>query len=194
MAKVHFAFAPDLFNNIDSILQTVMYCFPAIIREGSNNDIFPCGPVYVNNAAYTIAAVCSTSLGKYAKLEIQIPQPLAYYPMIFTWAYQTDGSRNVSTRTAVEQRQPGSGNELSLSPNPFNPQTIISYPLRKRGRVIIEVYDAQGVMVRRVRDAEEEAGRHVLTWNAGGLPSGVYLCRLGTTDGFTATRRVLLLK
>lgn len=68
-------------------------------------------------------------------------------------------------------------------PNPFNPETEISFNLPAAGSVELLVYDARGVLVRRLVAGNLPAGPAGVTWNGrdtGGQPaaSGVYLYRL----------------
>ena len=78
-------------------------------------------------------------------------------------------------------------------PNPFNPSTTISYALPVSGHVNLTVYDMQGRAVRVLVNAQRAAGRHEVTFNAGGLASGLYLYRLNT-GGQTLTKQMLLVK
>jgi hypothetical protein len=92
---------------------------------------------------------------------------------------------------------------LSVSPNPFNSQTVASYELRGASRVNLALYDINGRLVQTLTEGWEEAGEHwaVIDANRGtdrnvyptDLPSGVYLLRL--TDGRRAAqRKVCLIK
>ena len=79
-------------------------------------------------------------------------------------------------------------------PNPFNPRTTIAYDLPRDARVRLRVYSITGQLVASLVDGPQLAGRHRVVWDSGGLlGSGVYLCRL-QADGFTATRRMLVLQ
>jgi hypothetical protein len=91
-------------------------------------------------------------------------------------------------------------NALSLAyPNPFNPLTRIDYSVREGGPVAIEIYSIAGRVVRRLLDAELEAGASgSVMWdgtNDAGerCASGVYFYRI-VAPGFTASRRMVLLK
>jgi len=55
------------------------------------------------------------------------------------------------------------------------------------------VMDGTGREVGVVADGYYGAGMHRLAWDAGGLPSGVYLVRL-EASGRTATAKALLVK
>jgi sugar lactone lactonase YvrE len=99
--------------------------------------------------------------------------------------------------------QPGAGLAGALAftqnvPNPFNPETEITYTLPEGGSVRLEVYNLLGQQVITLVHGELEGGTHTVIWSgrdAHGreVSSGVYFCRLAA-DGMVATRRMLLLK
>ncbi len=78
-------------------------------------------------------------------------------------------------------------------PNPFNPSTEIRFDLPQAAPVTLLVYDVTGRQVARLFDAERAAGTHALTFEATGLPSGVYIYRI-QAGSFTRTRPMGLLK
>ncbi len=78
-------------------------------------------------------------------------------------------------------------------PNPFTGATEISYTLTRTAPVRLVVYDVNGREVARLVDARQGAGSYRVTWNAEGLASGVYLCRL-TAGTFTTTQQMVLRK
>jgi len=82
---------------------------------------------------------------------------------------------------------------LAAWPNPFNPRCTLRATLPRAGRAVLEVFDATGRRVARPLDADLPAGPAALTWDAGGLPGGVYLARLRAPGG-TASARLVLLK
>ena len=79
-------------------------------------------------------------------------------------------------------------------PNPFNPSTVISYQLSAASRVKLGVYNALGQQVRTLVSEKQSAGSHSLVFNSNGLPSGVYLYKLTTENGFTETRKMILMR
>lgn len=79
-------------------------------------------------------------------------------------------------------------------PNPFNPTTQIGFSLPTRTHVRLDVYTLLGQRVASLVDAPLQAGRHQVTFDAGTLTSGVYVYRLQTADGQSASRRLVLLK
>ncbi len=83
-------------------------------------------------------------------------------------------------------------------PNPFNPQTRITFALPEASDVRLAVYDVLGREVVRLVSGSYPAGTHAVTWDgrdAAGtpVPSGVYLYRI-EAGRFTQTRRMTLLK
>jgi hypothetical protein len=82
---------------------------------------------------------------------------------------------------------------LRISPNPFNPSTAASFELRAASYVTLRVYDTAGREVATLVNGWREAGSHEVTFDASGLPSGVYLGHL-TAGGQTAITKMVLMK
>ena len=78
-------------------------------------------------------------------------------------------------------------------PNPFNPVTNISFQLPKEDFVSIDIYNLRGERITQLINEIKPAGRHILTWNAGQLNSGVYLFRIKTSE-FSDVKKAILLK
>jgi hypothetical protein len=82
---------------------------------------------------------------------------------------------------------------LPSYPNPFNAETVIRYQLPVLSFVNLAVYDISGRMIVEIADGWRDAGVHEVTFDASGLPSGVYVARL-TAGHFQQTRKLLLVK
>jgi len=103
--------------------------------------------------------------------------------------------------TGVEGMHTGLPTDYGLSqnsPNPFNPTTTIPYRLPNRNRVVLQVMDLQGRLVRTLVDDYIPAGHHSAVWDGrddGGriVPSGLYIYRIQFHDRSYA-RKFLLLK
>jgi hypothetical protein len=93
----------------------------------------------------------------------------------------------------AEATLPGSFALHQNYPNPFNPSTHISFDLVTASDVRLAVYDVLGREVRVLADGRHTAGRHTVSFEAGNLPSGVYLYRL-EAGGKAQTRSLLLSK
>jgi hypothetical protein len=79
-------------------------------------------------------------------------------------------------------------------PNPFNPKTVISWQLAVGSGIELNVYNLVAQKVASLVSDWQPAGHHQIEWNATGLSSGVYLCRLTTDHGFSQTRKLVLMK
>lgn len=78
-------------------------------------------------------------------------------------------------------------------PNPFNPSTTLGFTLPQPAVVDVIIYNSLGGEVARLASgAHFEPGRHQMRWNAGDLPSGVYLIRVETTRASRTTKAILL--
>lgn len=79
-------------------------------------------------------------------------------------------------------------------PNPFNPQTTFSLEVDERQEVKVEVFNLLGRSVKVLFEGTMEANdARTFTFDAGDLPSGIYLYRV-QGENFTATRQMTLLK
>lgn len=67
-------------------------------------------------------------------------------------------------------------------PNPFNPETKITYTLPNATSVKITVYDRLGREVAVLVDESQSEGDHTASFNAASLPSGVYFYRIKTSE------------
>jgi hypothetical protein len=100
---------------------------------------------------------------------------------------------DLTAATAAEQAAPATFTLSAAYPNPFNPATQIAFTLPASGTVRLAVYDATGREVARLADGYVQAGEHTATFDAAGLPSGVYFYRLTTPNG-ALTRSMTLMK
>ncbi|MCF7911987.1 MAG: T9SS type A sorting domain-containing protein [Candidatus Cloacimonetes bacterium] len=80
-----------------------------------------------------------------------------------------------------------------IYPNPFNPETNISFELVADEIVLIEVYNIKGQKVATVQEQEMAAGAHSVVWNAEGQNSGIFFLRF-EADGVCDVKKVILLK
>lgn len=82
---------------------------------------------------------------------------------------------------------------LVAYPNPFNPETTISYSLMEGETVNLVVFNTLGQRVRELAKGRQDAGIHRVTFSGNDLPAGMYIVQLSVGDT-VAHRRVLLLK
>ncbi len=87
---------------------------------------------------------------------------------------------------------------LTHYPNPFNPETTISYTLDHEDEVAVDIYNVRGQKVRTLVRGSQNEGSYQVTWSGDdstGQPvaSGVYFCRLKSGEE-TLVRKMMLMK
>ena len=100
----------------------------------------------------------------------------------------TDSSDNLSLQTNLK----------NAFPNPFNPETTISFSLADNNDVQLEIYNSKGRKVKTLIDQNMEPGFHKAIWqgkdnNNNNVSSGIYFYRLKTNDN-VYTKKMILLK
>ncbi|RNC83402.1 MAG: T9SS C-terminal target domain-containing protein [Balneola sp.] len=63
-------------------------------------------------------------------------------------------------------------------PNPFNPSTKISFALPEQSNVELTIYNTMGQLVSTLQNGSLGEGSYEITFDAGALPSGLYIARL----------------
>src|SRR4030095_14271749 len=102
----------------------------------------------------------------------------------------------VTNATGIIQINTGIPGEFALHqnyPNPFNPSTRIQFDIPRSAFVSLRIYDISGREVLNITESQLNAGTYRYEWNASGLSSGVYFCRL-SSENFTDVKKMLLLK
>ena len=107
--------------------------------------------------------------------------------------------KNSSVELASDMELIPISNQYSLNnpyPNPFNAHITIHYTIPMNQPVDIAIYDILGNKIRRFQS--EQLGMQSIIWNGKdqyGIPvsSGMYIVNM-STDSFTQSRRILLLK
>ncbi len=86
------------------------------------------------------------------------------------------------------------GYELQQNfPNPFNPNTTISYSIPENQFVKILVFDLLGNEVINLVNENKQAGFYSVQFNASNLSSGIYFYNL-ITEKYIQTKKLILLK
>lgn len=88
-------------------------------------------------------------------------------------------------------------NDLENYPNPFNPETNISFSLREKSFVELVVYDVRGRLVKILLEKELGRGKHNIVWNGRDTAgvwcsSGIYFYKIKAGDMHQCERMVLL--
>lgn len=90
------------------------------------------------------------------------------------------------------------GGITSVSPNPAREVVRIAFNVPRTQQVRLEVYDAQGRLVRTITDIRHEPGTYEAEWEGEDefnaiVPSGMYFVRL-TGESFSGTRSVMFFR
>jgi len=104
--------------------------------------------------------------------------------------------RSINKVTSYEENEITAIKDYALLqnyPNPFNPETVISYRLPQSGKVTLKVYDPVGNEVATLVNQEQTAGRHEVSFEAGHLTSGVYICQIRAGE-FVKTIKMSMVK
>jgi len=100
---------------------------------------------------------------------------------------------------AVNEQPPENFENSNISlfqnnPNPFYPQTTITYSLSNLCNVSIKIYNINGELVEVLKDEElQNPGIHSIIWDARDINSGVYFYNI-TAGDYSKTMKCSLLK
>ena len=84
-------------------------------------------------------------------------------------------------------------------PNPFNPETRITYQIAKQKTFVsIAIYNLMGQEVVQLVNTVQEPGLHSVIWNGRDmhdrpLPSGIYISKM-QADQFVSTQKMILIR
>lgn len=115
------------------------------------------------------------------------------HPALYYKRNPTGNSPTTGVVSAGHREAPTSFS-LSAFPNPFNPSTVIDFSVPADARATVTVYDILGREVESLFAGELKAGEAKrIAFNASGLTSGTYICRLDAA-GWSVSKLLLLLK
>ena len=104
-----------------------------------------------------------------------------------------DGSYDYSNTIELNIGIPVTSDLKQNFPNPFNPSTTISFTIPTSGDVYLKIFNSLGEEVAKLVNGYAEAGEYTLNFDAGDLPSGMYVYQLKTNES-SLTKKMLLLK
>jgi hypothetical protein len=104
-----------------------------------------------------------------------------------------DGNFKYSNQIEVNFQRLTNFTLLQNYPNPFNPSTTVSYQVPFASYVNIKIFDALGSEIALLVNEIKQSGTHEVSFNASGLPSGLYLYRMNVNDQ-SFTKKMMLAK
>lgn len=84
-----------------------------------------------------------------------------------------------------------SDNNFSVYPNPITSQSIVTFQTKTRGKVNLSVFNIQGRKICTLLDENLNAGTHTIQFGNQIHTSGVFLCKLTTSEGFSTIKLVV---
>jgi len=148
-----------------------------IVRSATVNE------AVISNAPVAIVAFAERSSGTVAEAPIPTPEVPEY------------SRPEPEPPSAVElMAAANAGYSLSsAAPNPVSTSASISFTLPRAGRTELAVFDNAGRVVATLADDNLDAGTHTRTFDASGLPAGLYLYRL-SSGGYAETKTMTVVR
>ncbi len=147
------------------------------------------GPTTISTAVQFISVTSNISLFS-AKLSEVDPDLDGIINLIAAvgrpWYYAYDVAPNGGYYTTGVSSLPNQNTrrfEIDVSPMPFSDKVEFKFDLAIGGYTSLDVLDLQGKILTKVFRKNLEQGSHSVTWNGGGLPTGVYFYQLKSGDG-----------
>ena len=81
----------------------------------------------------------------------------------------------------------------NIYPNPFNPNTLITYEVSITSNVKISVYNSNGQLIEILSNQIHEPGNFNIIWNAQDLSSGIYIIKL-IADNYVDAKKIMFIK
>jgi flagellar hook assembly protein FlgD len=83
-------------------------------------------------------------------------------------------------------------------PNPFNPETTISFAVKEAAAVKLDIYNLKGQLIRSLVHEDKAPGHYRVVWNGKdnqgfSVGSGVYFYRM-TAGSYSSTKKMLLME
>ena len=184
---VFFLSTPDSGYSVDNLTpappMNLVYSSGALSWTPSPEADFDSYTIYESNVATFgpgVVQLTQTSTNGFAT-------PGSTYRYYFVTATDFSGNEGapalVDLSTASDAVVPVPVLALRAAPNPFNPSTVIQFELPEAAKVRLNVYRTDGRWVRRLADADFDAGPHRIVWDGKdargrSVGSGNYLARL----------------
>jgi serine protease AprX len=78
----------------------------------------------------------------------------------------------------------------NIYPNPFSVSTTLSYQLVTNGPAEFIIYNHFGQVIEKIVQLNSVKGNNRMTWDADGLPAGIYYCKFIFGNQVASTKMV----
>lgn len=115
-----------------------------------------------------------------------------YHPDSTSYGYITSICVSEVSVTGLTDFRKPSGFQLGENyPNPFHHATTINYTVPYDEKVIIKIFNVNGIEVESLVNEVKTAGEHQINWQPNGISGGIYLCRM-RAGNFIETRKIVV--
>jgi hypothetical protein len=97
----------------------------------------------------------------------------------------------ISTPSTHTRTRTQSSTSLGNYPNPFHGETTFYYILQQPAQVSLKILSLTGQEIETVESGFRQKGEHMVRWESGGLPAGIYLYQL-SVDEYIESRKLIL--
>ena len=101
-----------------------------------------------------------------------------------------DGSFRNFRSNSVDLTPPAEFLVYANYPNPFNPETSVSFSIPVNGNIKSEIFNSGGELVETIVNSTFESGYHKINWYAKNRPSGIYYCKIDYTSPLGSFSRI----
>jgi photosystem II stability/assembly factor-like uncharacterized protein len=165
----------------------------------SDNGILYCGTSTKSGKYYLRYSIDNGA--SFNKLGDSLPEAITYITIKGNYLYA--GVNNYSVWRINKSLITSGNNETGITPvsfslkqnypNPFNPMCNVQFSMCNTGNVRIVVYDVQGREIETLVNEVLKPGTYEVSFDGSHYSSGVYFYKM-ITDGFTETKKMLLIK
>ena len=136
----------------------------------------------MNDLSFSITALIVATQGG-------LPLPSNGTDYVFSLTTGVDEEAELPTAFELKQNYP----------NPFNPTTTISYSVPVASEIQVGIFNLLGQEIRSLSNGEHQPGVYSAMWdglnqNGVRVESGIYLYRMSSSAGFSATKKLVMLK
>lgn len=180
-------------NNVISLSwasESEVECLGYVIERRSEEDLWETLADYLDHAVLEVSQN-STETKYYEINDLSAVPGISYqYRLAFV---SSDGKK--SDLATSEYIILNSLEDVSLSPaypNPFNPNTRISFSVAKEGAVRVSIFNSAGYLVEELMNETLSVGAYSISWNASSQAAGLYFIRLQSKDNMQIQKCILL--
>ena len=184
---------------------------PQAVTQGADILIswdVPANRAFSHYKVYRDLIVIADDITETSYLDPDVPNGTYTYNIraIYSGGYQSALSEDAVIEhvqtNSNEVLIPSNTELIGIYPNPFNPETTVSYSLNEDSRVSLFIYNIKGQKVRSLVNGKVQAGFHTVTWNGKNengenVSSGIYFSIFdaeGEEKDYTSVKKIILLK